>query len=534
MSWLEPFFEILFPGDHPYGCLSLLPPLCAITLAIATRRVVMSLLAGVFVGSLVLAGGNPITAIAATCEDHLWKSLSNEDHLRVFVFTLGMGAMVGVMQRGGGMEQVVNKLMPLARDRRSGQLTVWFLGMIVFFDDYANSLLLGNTMRPLTDRLRISREKLAYLVDSTAAPVSGLAIVSTWVATEIGLIQSGFESLPNFGQSVDGFSIFLATIPYRFYVVLALLFVPMVAILGRDFGSMLIAEREASGATPKSESSEQGSPADGASWHDAFWPVIVMVGVTVVLILHTGSASDPDAPPQDLLTTFGSGDTYLALVYGSLSGLLTAMTLSWCRGTLSTSQIRDSAFTGAGHVVGPLTILWVAWALSGLTTADHLGTGEYLGGLLQSALDVRFLPTAVFILASLIAFATGTSWGTMGILMPLVIAVVYRMLADTEVTVTPENTIMVAAIGSVLAGAIFGDHCSPISDTTVLSSQSSGCDHIAHVRTQLPYAMVVGTVSIVFGTLPIGFGVSVWILLPLCLAALALFLVTVGRRAEVE
>jgi Na+/H+ antiporter NhaC len=185
-------------------------------------------------------------------------------------------------------------------------------------------------------------------------------------------------------------------------------------------------------------------------------------------------------------------------------------------------------------VVGALTILWVAWALSGLTTADHLGTGEYLGGLLQSALDVRFLPTAVFILASLIAFATGTSWGTMGILMPLVIAVVYRMLADTEVTVTPENTIMVAAIGSVLAGAIFGDHCSPISDTTVLSSQSSGCDHIAHVRTQLPYAMVVGTVSIVFGTLPIGFGVSVWILLPLCLAALALFLVTVGRRAEVE
>lgn len=521
---------MLFPGDHPYGCLSLLPPLCAITLAIATRRVVISLLVGVFVGALVLAGGNPLTALAATCEDHLWKSLSDEDHLRVFVFTLGMGAMVGVMQRGGGMEQVVNKLMPLARGRRSGQLTVWLLGLIVFFDDYANTLLLGHTMRPLTDRLRISREKLAYLVDSTAAPVSGLAIVSTWVATEIGLIQSGFDNLPDFPGSVDGFAIFLETIPYRFYVVLALLFVPMIAILGRDFGSMLTAEREAANAEPEPAANAQEDSTKGASWQDAFWPVVVMVGVTVALILSTGSPTDPDAPPRDLLTSFGSGDTYLALVYGSLTGLMTAIALSWGRGILSSSDVRAAALTGASHVVGALAILWVAWTLSELTKANHLGTGEYLGGLLQQALDVRLLPTAVFILASLIAFATGTSWGTMGILMPLVIAVTYRMLADAGATVAPEDTIMVATIGSVLAGAIFGDHCSPISDTTVLSSQSSGCDHIAHVRTQLPYALVVGTVSVVFGTLPIGFGASVWILLPMCLVALAVFLVTVGRR----
>ncbi len=520
---------MLFPGDHAYGCLSLLPPLCAISLAIATRRVVLSLLAGVFVGALVLAGGNPIIAVPAMCEEHLWKSLSDPDHLRVFVFTLTMGAMVGVMQRGGGMEDAVNRLLPLARGRRSGQLTVWLLGLIIFFDDYANSLLLGHTMRPLTDRLKISREKLAYLVDSTAAPVSGLAIVSTWVATEIGLIQAGFDSLPGSVAEVDGFAIFLATIPYRFYVVLALLFVPMVAILGRDFGSMRIAEEAAAKSGTQPEFAGKASASAGGSWHDACWPVVVMVGVTVGLIMQTGRPAAGD-PPQDLLTTFGSGDTYLALVYGSLAGLLTAIGLSWGRGVLSLCDVRESAFDGASHVVGALTILWIAWALSELTKANHLGTGEYLGGLLTNALDVRLLPTAVFVLASLIAFATGTSWGTMGILMPLVIAVTFRMLSDTGVPVTPEHTIMVAAIGSVLAGAIFGDHCSPISDTTVLSSQSSGCDHIAHVRTQMPYAMVVGAVSILLGTLPIGFGLSVWVFLPACLVALVVFLLVVGRR----
>ncbi len=521
--------EILFPNGHAYGCLSLLPPLCAITLAIATRRVVMSLLAGVFVAALILAGGNPLVAVPAMCEEHLWASLSDPDHLRVFVFTLTMGAMVGVMQRGGGMERAVGRLAVLAQGRRSGQLTVWLLGLIVFFDDYANSLLLGHTMRPLTDRLKISREKLAYLVDSTAAPVSGIALVSTWVATEIGLIEAGFAGLPAGETDVDGLAIFLATIPYRFYVVLALLFVPLVAILGRDFGSMLVAEREAARATERPAVTSAAQSRAGAGWQDAFWPVVVMVGVTVALILATG-APETGAPPQDLLTTFGSGDTYLALVYGSLAGLATAIGFSWGRGVIDWDDVQQASVSGASHVVGALAILWVAWALSESTKANYLGTGEYLGGLLQGALDVRLLPTAVFILASLIAFATGTSWGTMGILMPLVIVVTHRMLSDSGLTATPDNTIMVAAIGSVLAGAIFGDHCSPISDTTVLSSQSSGCDHIAHVRTQLPYAAVVGGFSVLLGTLPVGFGAPVWILLPTSLVGLALFLLGIGKQ----
>lgn len=244
----------------------MLPPLVAIGLAIATRRVVASLLAGVFTGALIIAAGNPLVAIARTLETHLWSSLSDSDHIRVFVFTLLMGAMVGVMQSSGGMEAIVNGVAPLARGRRGGQLTVWLLGLIVFFDDYANSLLLGNTMRPLTDRLRISREKLAYLVDSTAAPVSGLALISTWVAGEIGYIQDGLEGTV-IADSANAFQLFVSTIPYRFYVLFTLLMVPLVGLLGRDFGAMFIAERNALSNEPATEDLHVELPKNHASLH---------------------------------------------------------------------------------------------------------------------------------------------------------------------------------------------------------------------------------------------------------------------------
>jgi Na+/H+ antiporter NhaC len=227
--------------DHPYGLLSLLPPLAAITLAIVSRRVVISLLVGVFVGALVLQDWNLPAAIVATCKDHLWPSLANADHLRVFTFTLLMGAMVGVIHASGGMHGVVNALSPLARNRRSGQLTTWALGLIVFFDDYSNTLLLGGTMQPLADRLKISRAKLAYLVDSTAAPVAGLALISTWIAVEVGYIDDGFAKLPVGAVQVDGFGVFIASIPYRFYVLWALALVAIIGATGRDFGPMLAA-----------------------------------------------------------------------------------------------------------------------------------------------------------------------------------------------------------------------------------------------------------------------------------------------------
>lgn len=312
MGWLQQILTVAFPQDS-YGGLSLVPPLVAIVLAIATHRVVASLLAGIFVGALILAGGNPFVAIASTLETHLWASLSDGDHLRVFVFTLLMGALVGVMRRSGGMEAIVNGIAPLAHSRCGGQLTVWALGLIVFFDDYANSLLLGNTMRPLTDRLKISREKLAYLVDSTAAPVSGLALVSTWVAGEIGYIQDGLNGT-QLAESASAFELFIATIPYRFYVVWALIMVPLVAILGRDFGSMLAAERRAFRAQLVPALNDTGSFDGTSRWPNAVVPVLTVVAVTITLIASTGwgAIADDNTTERTLLNIFGNGDSYLA------------------------------------------------------------------------------------------------------------------------------------------------------------------------------------------------------------------------------
>jgi Na+/H+ antiporter NhaC len=520
---------------HPYGWLSLLPPLLAIGLAIATRRVLLSLFAGVLVGALLVSHGDPLEAVKATMERYLWTSLADKDHLRVFVFTLLMGAMVGLMQASRGMEGIVQAIGPLARTRRSGQLTVWGLGLIVFFDDYANSLLLGNTMRPLADRLRFSREKLAYLVDSTAAPVSGLALISTWIAGEIGYIHDGFRQV-GLGDEVDGFGVFLETIPYRFYVLWALLFVPVVAVLNRDLGSMWRAERRVLQTEGKSNDEREGdSIKNGPSaprWYNAILPVIVTVMVTVWLILATGrqALATNGQESSDWLTTFGSGDSYLALVYGSLCGVLCAATLPLVQRMLTWEEVRQAAFVGASSVLTALAILWLAWALSDVTSSD-LQAGEFLGNLLRESVPLSWMPTLVFLLASLVAFATGTSWGTMGVLMPLVIETCFRMSAGGD-QLSPHDPLLIASIGGVLAGAIFGDHCSPISDTTVLSSQASGCDHIAHVTTQLPYALLVGAVSVVIGTIPVGWGVSPFWLLPTGLVVLALTLRVLGRKPD--
>ena len=523
-----------------YGIWSLLPPLVAIALAMLTRRIVFALGAGVFVGSLILAGGHPVLATSRAFELHLWKSLVDEQHLRVFTFTLLMGAMIGVIHRCGGMHGVVNLLAPLARNRRGGQFLTWLLGLLVFIDDYANSLLLGNTMRPLTDRLRISREKLAYLVDSTAAPVSGLALISTWVAGEIGYIEEGFRQLSD-GVVVDGLSYFVQTIPYRFYVLWSLLLVPLVALLGRDFGPMLTAERRAfAGSAP--ESCPQAAGPDLLAgpdsekplrWLNAVVPVCVTVMVVVGLLVVTGRSELGERMPDAnrLLHVIGNGDSYLSLVYGSLSGLMVASGLAWGQRLLTMVEIRQAATQGARIVLPALAILWLAWAVSEITDEKHLGTAVFLGNLLEGAMDLRWVPTAVFVIASLIAFSTGTSWGTMLILMPIVIGVTFKMLASEGIA-DPQHPLLISAVGSVLAGAIFGDHCSPISDTTVLSSQASGCHHVEHVRTQLPYALLVAAVSILCGTIPVGFGFSVWITLPLGSLLLIGALAVLGQRVE--
>lgn len=518
---------------HPYGFWCLIPPLIAIGLAIATRRVMLSLLLGVVVGVIVLARQEAtgpmhllVTIVSRSCEGYLWKSLVDGDHLRVFVFTTLMGCMVGVLHQSGAMLALVAILRPIARGRRTAQLLTWLLGMVIFFDDYANTLLLGSSMRPITDHWRVSREKLAYLVDSTAAPVAGLALISTWVAGEIGYIEDGFQHIQaGFGE---GFLVFVKTIPYRFYVLWALLLVPLTALMGREFGPMWRAEQQA--ANRPAPAAKAASEASTGRWENAVIPVVLVILVTLVLLVQTGwQAVGERQVGASWLQIVGQGNSYLALVYAALVGLGAAALLARTTGKQSARQVRQAIRDGAVMMLPALGILWFAWTLSKVT-AD-LGTGEYLGQLLHAGVAPAWMPTVVFILASLIAFSTGSSWGTMSMLMPLVIPATYQLLGGAAVhEQAVQHPILTATIGSVLAGAIFGDHCSPISDTTVLSSQASGCDHVAHVRTQLPYALLVAALAIVCGTIPIGFGVPVWACLTAGTLALVLSLRVAGRR----
>lgn len=553
---------------HPYEAWSLLPPVVTIVMAIVTRRILLSLLVGLFAGAWLMNGwAHPFYAVADLLEVHIWKTIVDEDKLRVCAFTLLMGAMIGVISRSGGMRGLVELVSPWANTPRRGQLATWFLGLLVFFDDYANTMLLGNTLRPLCDRLRISREKLAYLVDSTAAPVAGLAIVSTWVASEISYIDDGLKGLSG-TSTLDATQLFLASIPYRFYVLFALVFVPLLALMNRDFGPMLKAERrrrQEGSNLPDGSRSTSGSTEVEASddtpgrWYNAVVPILVTLAVVFWLLYSTGMAKcieDSNLKPnlQDII---GGSDSYIGLLYGSLAGLITAALLVSSQRLLNGRQITAAAGSGAKLVLPALAILMLASVLSNMTRspasetndrfeskAQRLYTGDYLSRLLtgnsespattgQSArLPLWLLPTIVFVLSALIAFATGTSWGTMGILMPMVIPLFGALCVAAGRSVGADDPLFLGTIGGVLAGSIFGDHCSPISDTTVLSSQSSGCDHMAHVWTQLPYAMLVGVIAILCGTLPLGLGVSIWVLLPLGVIAMASALFLLGKPVD--
>ncbi len=551
---------------HPYGWLSLAPPVVAIVLAIATRRAVLSLLAGIFCGAMITSGWQPLVALVDTCEVHLWPTFINPGKLRVFSFTLLMGAMIGVICRSGGMQGLIGLISPFAKTRRGGQMVTWLLGLVIFFDDYANTLLLGNTLRPLFDRLKISREKLAYLVDSTAAPVAGLALVSTWVAVEIEYVNDGLEMLgPD--SPLKAVDLFLASIPYRFYVLAALLFVPLVAMTGRDFGPMLKAERRRLGEDANDADDDllmtggSGDLPPPARWYNAVLPIALTLSVVMLLLYFTGlQGLGPAAEGEthELRDILGASKSSLALQYGSLVGLALAIVLARVQGLLSGPAILDAVAGGVKVVLPAILILWFASSMSRMTSSksfegvptqtsyefrDHrLYTGDFLTQLVlpdgsEDAgdgldLTVKLLPTAVFLLAAVLSFSTGTSFGTMGILMPMVVTLAHSVLLAYQGGVTASDPVLLACIGSVLAGAIFGDHCSPISDTTILSSQACGCDHIAHVVTQLPYALTVAVVVVLCGTLPIGWGVSVWLLLPLQLAGLVAVLLLAGKPVE--
>ena len=459
-------------------------------------------------------------------------------HTQILVFTLLLGGLVGIVSRNGGTQGIVDAVSPFASTSRRGKVATWVAGMAIFFDDYANTLIVGNTMRPITDRLKISREKLAYIVDSTAAPVAALVPISTWVGYEISLIADGMAiaaqqpgtdpALVATLTSVSPLAVFITTIPYRFYALLALAFVLITSLMDRDFGPMAKAERRASsgggvhrpGAQLAVDTRDPHmTPSDGVTpqWYNAAGPIMTVILVVLGGLYTTGRASA--GPDASLMDVFGAADPFVPMLWGSMAGCIVGIALSVGQRILSVQESLNAWVAGMKAMFLAMVILTLAWSLGQVT--EDLGTAQYLAQILSDALPLEAIPVLVFLTSAAMAFATGTSWATMAIMIPLVIPLTVTLGGAEGFGVGGGYSILMGAISSTLAGAIFGDHCSPISDTTVLSSTAAACDHLDHVRTQLPYAVMVALLSMVVGDVGTALGLPVWVALFGSIAILA-------------
>jgi len=543
-----------YGANYAPGWFSLVPPLVAILLALLLREVVSALFAGIWIGAFAIAGFNPLQATWRVIEQYAVPQLGDvaDGKTTIVVFSLMLGGMVGIIAKNGGTRGIVEALESLATSVRRGKLATWLAGLAIFFDDYANTLLVGNTMRPITDRLRVSREKLAYLVDSTAAPVAAMVPISTWVGYEIGLIGDGLgiaaaqqmatdPALAASLTAANPFAVFLNTIPYLFYPILALAFVVLTSFTNRDLGPMAQAElRAARGdglfreGAMLAANTEEGllEPEEGTPlrWWNAGLPVATVVLVVLIGLYTSGrAAADPGAGLRDI---FSAADPFATLLWGSLSGVLMAVFLSLAQRILSLRESVEAWVSGMRSMLTAMVILVLAWSLGAVT--GELGTAAYLAGLLEGALPLALIPATVFLVSGAMAFATGTSWATMAVMLPLVIPLTVALGGGAAFDGGTHHSILLSAIASVLAGAIWGDHCSPISDTTVLSSMASGCDHVDHVRTQLPYALLVGGVGLLLGDIGTAYGLPVWVALPAGVAILATVLMVFGTRVDVS
>ena len=520
------------------GFWSIVPPVLAIVIALAFKRVIPALFLGIWVGAATVAGFSiqgVFWGLLNTFNGYVLQEYVDPDHASVILFSCMIGGMVGIISKNGGMQGVVNIIVRWANDPKRGQIATGVLGLAIFFDDYANSLVVGNTMRPVTDRLRISREKLAYIVDSTAAPVACLAFVTTWIGYEVGLIENAVEKIEGLSGSAYGF--FLASIPYSFYPILAIFFVFLIAYTRRDFGPMYKAEVRArtlgqvidpaaiideDATTSKETTPIKGKPQRAIN---AIIPVLILVFGVLGGLWYTGTG-------DSIKDIIGSSDSFSSLMWASLLAVFVAAILSTVQRILTLTEVVEAWYSGLKGMLFAMIILMMAWALSAVT--DDLHTAGFLVSVLGDALHPGVVPTIVFLLAAATAFATGSSWGTMGILMPLVIPLAWAVMDVNGMTAAHDYHILYSTISAILAGAVWGDHCSPISDTTILSSMASCCDHIDHVRTQLPYAMTVGSVAIVGGTLPVGFGFPWWASLAIGAVLLVLVVRFFGKIADDE
>lgn len=534
--------------------LSILPPLIAIFMALLFREVLSSLFIGIFSGAFIIYiykdGATGIfSAFLAVLDEYIIKSLNNWDHLAVIIFSMTIGGMVTLISKNGGMQGVVDKISVYAKNARSGQFVTWLLGVVIFFDDYANTLVVGNTMRPVTDRLKISREKLSYLVDSTAAPIAAIAFVTTWIGAELGYIKDGVESIADLNESA--YAIFFNSLQYSFYPILTLFFMLMLIWKAKDFGPMYKAEvrSRTSGKVSDDKLNSKESvheevaalnPKEGVNvkWYNAAIPVLVIIFGTICGLLYTGWDAEiwnnsELGFAKKLSQIVGNANSYLALLWASLTALAVAMALTLSQRLLNLTETLESITKGFKTMLSAVLILVMAWSLAAIT--EDLHTADFIThALLSFKLSPVWIPAITFILAAIISFSTGSSWGTMAILYPLILPACWLVCKESSFNYDSSLAIFHNVVSCVLAGSVLGDHCSPISDTTILSSLASSCNHIDHVKTQMPYALTVGAVSIVFGTIPSALGISSIILYFLALLILFVIIHIFGKNTELN
>lgn len=611
------------------GWLSILPPVVAIILALITREVISSLFLGTVIGATFVFSYNPFIGFLRTLDKYLLGSVADTAHSAIIIFSLCLGGMIGIVNRTGGMQGIVELISRKVKGPRSAQLATWAMGVIIFFDDYANTLIVGNSMRPVTDKNKISREKLSYIVDSTSAPVAGIAVLSTWIGYEIGLIREAFVNLGI--PETNFYGVFLQTIPFRFYCLLTLFFGFMVALSRRDFGPMLKAEQRshhegkvlADTARPISspESAAPELPAEMPKrWYNAAIPIAIVIIGTFVGLLGDGGMYSPHYYLQQAETgelaggkslnviavsidsrtmtvsgedygfarlnfdekttiggksgqeafnalsqlkegevikaaladstmtfaekarsAFSGADSTRVLIWVSVIGSMIAILLGWIQGLINLETGLKAWVDGARTLIMAVIIMTLAWSINSVCT--ELGTAHWVVAMVTDVVPHWMLPTIIFIIACFISFATGTSWGTMAILLPISIPLAYQLNMQhyqaniASLPNAPEMMVFIKqslllSIGAVLEGSIFGDHCSPISDTTIMSSMASGSDHIDHVRTQAPYAAFVALIAIILCYIPTGLGASPFIMIPASMVVLGGFLLTFGRDPE--
>ena len=521
-------------GEAPWY--SIVPPLLAIMLAFLTRRVIPSLGIAVIVGGLltsVPAAPLEITAWwdgVKTVVGYAGEALGSTTNLQILGFFPPIFVMVGVIGLTGGFQGIIQRVLRWVRGGKSAQAATALMGLVYFIDDYSNSMIVGAAMRPVTDRYGISREKLAFLVDATSAPIAGLAVISTWIAYEVSLFADTGAQL---GIAKDGYAMFFDALGYRFYCFLMIAFVFLHIFMERDFGPMRTAQQKAKDQHVPPSDMEAVDTVVGGKARNAVIPLVGLVLCHLAGLWIDGGGWERFSGGGSLWQwqywreVIGHAEhSTLVLDFAALIGMTLALLCGFCTKTLTRRATAICLWEGLKRSLLPMVILTLAWSLKNCCIS--LQTDTFLTALLAGRISPLWFPPLLFLVASVTSFATGTSWGTMAILIPTAIPLAYALDGNSYGLIT------MISLGAVLDGAIFGDHCSPISDTTIISSIASSCDHMQHVRTQLPYSLFVAALALLCGYLPSAFGINRLVCISAAVLAMIIFLALLRWKTATE